>query len=135
MAFPFEFAIDGPPVSQQTRRRDRLRAWVQEVHEAAKRGWRGTSPFDGMLLVNITYIFDTVDLDIDNICKPILDAMKDLIYVDDIQIVDLNCRKRHYSQGYDAVNSSDLFDNMIERYTEFTHVRVSLANGPEASDD
>ena len=108
---------------------------MQEVHEAAEHGWKGTKPCGGMLSVSITYIFDSVDLDIDNISKPILDAMKGSIYVDDVQIVDLICRKRHYSQGYSAVSSSGLFDTMIERYTEFVHVRVSLADEPEASHD
>ena len=31
MALPFEFALEGPPVSQQTRRRALVRQWTQTV--------------------------------------------------------------------------------------------------------
>ena len=30
---PFEFVIDGPPVSQQARRRARLRDWISKVED------------------------------------------------------------------------------------------------------
>ena len=36
---PFEFAIDGPPVSQQARRRARLRDWISKVANEAKNHW------------------------------------------------------------------------------------------------
>ena len=33
----FEFIVDGPPVSQQTRRRERLRAWEATVRQEAEK--------------------------------------------------------------------------------------------------
>ncbi len=48
-------------------------------------------------MVSITYFFDRVDFDVDNIPKPILDALKELVYVDDRQVTDLICRKRRHS--------------------------------------
>jgi hypothetical protein len=35
----FEFIVDGPPVSQQTRRRSRLREWKLEVRREAEKYW------------------------------------------------------------------------------------------------
>ena len=78
-------------------------------------------------MVSITYVFDDVDLDIDNISKPILDAMKGLIYVDDRQITDLICRKRHHDQAYSVENPSELFDAHLQSSKEFIVVRVSLS--------
>jgi crossover junction endodeoxyribonuclease RusA len=34
-------------------------------------------------------------MDIDNLPKPILDALKGLVYLDDTQITDVVCRKRN----------------------------------------
>lgn len=36
---PFEFIVDGPPVSHQTRNPDRLRAWQLTVRTAAMQYW------------------------------------------------------------------------------------------------
>ncbi|MDJ0901820.1 MAG: hypothetical protein QNJ55_23770 [Xenococcus sp. MO_188.B8] len=35
----FEFIVDGPPVSQQTRRRERLRTWKATVRQEAEKYW------------------------------------------------------------------------------------------------
>ena len=42
----------------------------------------------------ITYFYEGVALDVDNIPKPILDALKGLVYSDDTEVADLLCRKR-----------------------------------------
>lgn len=82
-------------------------------------------------MVQITYVFDTVDLDIDNISKPILDAMKGLVYLDDRQIMDLVCSKRQRDQAHRIGNSSELFDAYLQSGREFIIVRVSLLDEPE----
>jgi hypothetical protein len=41
-----------------------------------------------------TYFFGGASLDVDNMAKPILDALKGLVYSDDSQVTDLLCRKR-----------------------------------------
>jgi len=39
---PFEFIVEAPPVSQQTRRRqERLPAWRATIRAAAQQTWRG----------------------------------------------------------------------------------------------
>ena len=49
-------------------------------------------------MVVLTYYFKdesrSESLDVDNIPKPILDALSGLVYADDRQITDLVCRKR-----------------------------------------
>ena len=44
--------------------------------------------------MTITYFFDDYSGDVDNVSKPILDALNKLVYVDDRQVFDLVCRKR-----------------------------------------
>lgn len=95
MALPFEFIITGPPVSQQARRRARLREWQEEIrHEAVLRWPYVEFPYPGSVQITIIYFYDQTSLDVDNIPKPILDALKGLVYIDDEQITDIICRKR-----------------------------------------
>ena len=125
MALLFEFAVEGPPVSQQARRRDRVREWTRTVRDAARQNW-GEGPIsNSLVMVSITYIFDTVDFDVDNIPKPILDALKGLVYEDDSQVTDLICRKRRISDDSMADLSSPGFDDFLLPSTPFLLVRVS----------
>lgn len=67
---------------------------MREVQSAARERWDAEPPADGSVAVTITYFFDDVELDVDNIPKPILDALEGLAYYDDSQVSDLLCRKR-----------------------------------------
>ena len=123
----FEFAIAGSPASQQTRRRERVRVWTQQVRETAVLHWDDTPPFDGMISVNILYVFDGTPLDVDNIPKPIFDALKGLVYVDDHQITDLICRKRRWNRSTNITLYSSLLRQFYRAHKEFIYVRTSLA--------
>jgi crossover junction endodeoxyribonuclease RusA len=89
-----EFVVAGRPVSLQVRRRDLVRAWRDKVRDASLRDVPGPLPLTtGPVAVEITYYFDVVELDIDNIAKPILDAMKAGLLADDKQVGELLVRK------------------------------------------
>ena len=51
----------------------------------------GEFPEIGPIMLTITYFYDAVEIDVDNILKPILDALKGLLYMDDNQITDILC--------------------------------------------
>ena len=131
MALPFEFALEGSPVSQQTRRRALLRQWAQNVRNAAERHWDGGAPAAGDIAVSIVYVFDDDPLDVDNIPKPVLDALKGLVYLDDSQVTDLICRKRRKRNILRAAQDSSVFDESISNYNQFIYVSVSDAPGVE----
>ena len=133
MPIPFEFVLDGPPVSQQARNRFLVRKWTQTVHNAARQVWDAEPPFAGEVMVTITYFFSGVSLDVDNIPKPILDALKGLVYSDDSLVSDLLCRKRDINGDLRIHNPSSL---MLERhsvYEQFVHVSVVDAVSQEVS--
>ena len=71
-----------------------MREWTQEVQSVARQSWGTDQPFAGEVMVVITYFYEGASLDIDNIPKPILDALKGLIFSDDSLVTDLLCRKR-----------------------------------------
>ena len=59
--------------------------------------------------------------------KPILDALKGLVYVDDNQITDLVCRKRNLSDEMDIVTDLASLDRALSRRIEFLHIVVENA--------
>jgi crossover junction endodeoxyribonuclease RusA len=129
----FEFVIAGPPVSQQTRRRERLRAWVDAIREEAERSWpRDDQPADGPIQLELLYLFVGAAGDLDNLAKPFLDALKGLVYVDDGQVTDLIVRKRDLSQDLRLVNPSPVLALGLEQGGEFLYVMVREAPPQEA---
>ena len=56
---PFEFIIDGPPVSQQARRRGRVRQWRDTVRRVAEQNWLSEElPVTGPVMLTVTYFYD-----------------------------------------------------------------------------
>ena len=80
-------------------------------------------------MVTITYLYNSGSrkIDVDNIPKPILDALKGLVYSDDSQVTDLLCRKRPYDGDLGIDNLSPLFRSTQEISEEFVHVNVADA--------
>ncbi len=106
---PFEFIVDGPPVSQQARRRELVREWKQAVKDAAQHLWADEQlPSKDFVVLTIIYFYDTIDMDVDNIPKPISDALNGLVYIDDKQITDCIVRKRDTNSELTFKNSSQL---------------------------
>lgn len=127
---PFEFTVDGPPVSHQTRNTVRLRAWQQAVRIAAARRWpTGTLPVTERLRFTVTYYHDgvSVRIDNDNLVKPIQDALNGLIYVDDRQITDIHVRKTDLNGSFRVRGMSPVLAEGFCRGNEFLYVRVELA--------
>lgn len=129
---PFEFVIDGPPVSQQTRRREKLRTWISEVQNEAKRHWPTDElPNSGLIMVKITYFYEDISVDVDNIVKPILDALKGLVFVDDDQVTDLFCRKRSLDESFRVEDVSEILAERLSRENEFLYIIVQEAPDQE----
>ena len=98
MTLPFEFVMPGPPVSQQARRRELVRQWAAIVRNTAGQDWRYLPVSTRELMVTITYLHRGDPIDVDNIPKPILDALKGLVYADDVAVTDLICRKLGFAR-------------------------------------
>ena len=120
-------------MSQQARRRDRVREWVEEVKRVAEGAWDSDPPATGPLTVAITYFFDSTSFDVDNIPKPILDALKGMVFADDSQIFGLLCRKRDMNNNLQIQNPSpDLIDFLLQS-RQVLHIAVSNALEREVS--
>jgi Holliday junction resolvase RusA-like endonuclease len=84
-----EFVVDGPPVSHQTRDKANLQNWKAIIRTEAARNWGAKPRLLGKLRCMIINFYEGDDppLDDDNMVKPMRDAMNQLVYEDDSQIV------------------------------------------------
>ncbi len=106
---PFEFLIKSRPVSQQTRRRERLREWKEFVRQEATRYWTSTHvPANGPVCITLVYLYDEAALDVDNFIKPIQDALAGLAFSDDSVITDVVIRRRQLRGTFDLSRASSV---------------------------
>ncbi|MEH1806937.1 RusA family crossover junction endodeoxyribonuclease [Nostoc sp.] len=131
----FEFIVDGPPVSQQARKRgkgNRLQDWKKTVRQEAEKYWSSEQKTAaGLVMLQITYFYDSDQIDVDNIVKPIQDAIKGLAYVDDNQVSDLLVRKRNLSGNFRIENMTSTLAEGFARGNEFLHIVVINAPNQE----
>lgn len=97
---PVELIVVGVPVSLQSKGKGRA-AWKARVaNEAHKIALVGVHPHTGPIRVCITYYYEGSSPDVDNIIKPIQDALCGIVYVDDAQVEDTRCRKKRIDGSY-----------------------------------
>lgn len=124
----FEFIIPSRPVSQQTRRRERLREWKEFVREQASRRWPADqSPAQCPICLTLIYLYDEAALDVDNIIKPIQDALVGVAFPDDALVTDAISRRRNLRGTFDLTRASPVLIEGFEHGDEFVYVHVGDA--------
>ncbi|MCY4616044.1 MAG: RusA family crossover junction endodeoxyribonuclease [Chloroflexi bacterium] len=117
-------------MSQQSRRRDRVRDWIASVRGAAGEHWDQNDRLIGAVAVTITYFFQgerAGQLDVDNIPKPILDGLKGLVFADDSQVFDLVCRKRDRELELQTVDATPVLLRSLAGPGPLIHIMVATA--------
>lgn len=125
---PFEFVVPQRPVSQQTRRRERLREWRDFVTAHARAALDGprelaTEP----VAIRLLYFYDESALDADNILKPIQDALVGVVLEDDSIVTDVEIRRRWRKTTFTVNAVSPVLAAGLELGSEFVHVALSDA--------
>lgn len=122
---PFEFIIEGPPVSLQTKNRARLRQWKTDVANAARlKIPANTAPVQGEVEIKITNYYEGSCPDVDNIIKPIQDALAGIVYEDDDQVVETGSRKKDINGAYKIRGASSVIIEGFVNRNEFLHIKV-----------
>jgi crossover junction endodeoxyribonuclease RusA len=130
---PVELVVHGVPVSVQSRATASMDRWqrtVAAVARAALPRRRGADLAEGRLAATLVYFYLTPPLDTDNMIKPILDAMKGIVFEDDQQIVDLHAGVREMRGAYDLDEVSNLLWSALDAGDPFVYVRVDAAPDP-----
>lgn len=122
---PVEFTFEGPPLSLQSKKKTRKRAYKSRVELAARNALpAGFVPLTDDLTIVITYYYAGTTPDIDNIIKPIQDSLIGVVYVDDNQISDTRSRKKEIDSSYRVRNASLPILQAFSKGTEFIHVKI-----------
>jgi hypothetical protein len=87
------------------------------------------------VIVRITYYYLDRGMDIDNLAKPICDALNDFIYDDDEQIVELLVRKRRLNDRLTIAEMSQVLEEALAAGEEFVHVLVDIFRSEGRRDD
>lgn len=123
----FEFYVRGPPISLQAKSASRTR-WKQKVKAAAVAKWpAGQLPYDQPLKVTLVYYYEGDALDVDNMAKLILDALNNVIYVDDAQVTDCITTKRNINGAFRVKGMSSVLAAGFVSGEEFLHIKIEDA--------
>jgi len=115
-------------VSHQTRNRANLQAWKTYVEEIANTHWSNPLIPDGKdLRLTLVYLCDDSPADIDNIIKPIQDAMVGVVYEDDIQISDVDSHRRYLTDTIVITDLPQILADAVEIGDEAVYVKVENA--------
>ena len=101
---PVFFIVDGEPRPKQSYRAlktgggyqtARVKAWQNTVAWQAKQAMVGREPIEGNIAVRMIFTLgNNRRVDIDNLSKGTLDAMREIVFRDDCQITNLHVVKR-----------------------------------------
>ena len=112
----------------QTKDRQRLQAYKRRVRLAAAKEWRKRNnqlPVAHEIALEIIYFFEGVAPDVDNIVKPIQDALIGLIYLDDQQVTDGVQRKRNIDMPLRVRYMSMALARRFAVGEDFVYVKVT----------
>jgi Holliday junction resolvase RusA-like endonuclease len=124
----FEFIVEGPAVSLKAKKTNakRYQKWIKTVRTAAQKHWlSGKKPTtSAAVTVSITNYFTLAPPDVDNIIKPILDALETVVYANDQQVHKVISEKSELTKAR-IQNPSALLATALEKYTELLHIIVT----------
>jgi crossover junction endodeoxyribonuclease RusA len=124
-----EFIIPKRPMSHQARNRANLQAWKAYVKKIANAHWSDPIIPNGTdLRLTLVYLCDDSPADIDNIIKPIQDAMVGVVYEDDIQISDVDSHRRYLTDTIVITGLPQMLADAVEVGGEAVYVKVENAD-------
>ena len=121
-----EFAVDGPPISNQSKGLA-LPAWRTKVDVAARLAWAGRSPLSTPVRVTIINFHAAMKpgVDVDNMSKPIHDVMNGVVYDDDRLITQAEIVHLWIELPLVFRGVSRVLVNAVQAGPEFVYVRVA----------
>lgn len=126
-----EFVVIGTPVSSQGSS-DNRKFWQQRVQGKGRNAATVQLPVSTEVALRLAYFYVSEPIaDLDNIVKPIQDALKDIAYVDDKQVVDLvaSMRRKVFDKG---ITMTALLARGFDGGSDFIHVVVDQSSRIEA---
>jgi crossover junction endodeoxyribonuclease RusA len=127
LSFPIEFLVHGTAVSLQAKRAESRSEWKERIKAASATAIpQPHFVSDAPISVTLYYLPDEpMEGDVDNIVKPILDALCRHIYLDDHQVERLVVQKFEPGVSFTLQNPSGTFASAIVAPRPVLYVRLS----------
>ena len=125
--FPIEFLVQGTPLSLQAKRPKSRREWKERVKSASS-GVLPAPHFASSERMAVTlYYFphEPMQGDVDNIVKPVLDALSRHIYLDDRQVERIVVQKFELGNSFEFGNPTAGLAEAFKVKRPVLYVRVS----------
>lgn len=134
MAMHLEFVVLGPPISNQQstpKGQANLAAWRVTVAGEAKSQWAKPLLTGDLkaILINF-YAGDKPSVDVDNMSKPILDVMQQIVYDDDRQIRQAEITHVKLGAAFSIAGVSKILVNALQANQQFVYVRIEDPTDP-----
>ncbi|MGY5533315.1 RusA family crossover junction endodeoxyribonuclease [Streptomyces sp. C-3] len=124
---PWECVVHGVPASLQSKGSTRAR-WKAAVSAAARLRWpAGEATLAVPVQVAITYFFEGSALDVDNMLKPIQDALIGVVLEDDKHVTDVRGAKRDLANAFVVKGMSRVMADGFISNGPFVHIKMDLA--------
>jgi crossover junction endodeoxyribonuclease RusA len=125
--FPIEFLVEGTPVSSQAKRGKSRAEWRERVRSASRAVLpEGHFATRGRVAATLFYFPEAAMAgDIDNIVKPILDALGRHIYIDDSQVERVVVQKFEPDNVFSFRSPSAMLADALTGRKPILYVRVS----------
>jgi crossover junction endodeoxyribonuclease RusA len=126
VCLPWDFVVLGVPVSVQAKRPS-IQRWKAAVSAAAQAAWSADEPpLDDPVQIHITYYHESAPLDVDNMLKPIQDALCGIVYVDDKLLTDTHGHLRDLDGQYRVRGMTPAQARGFTSDGPFVHIRIEL---------
>lgn len=124
--FPIDFIVKGTPLSLQASPASKIE-WKKTIEIACRSVLPQPHMVSGELVSVTIYYFapEGADVDLDNIVKPILDAMNKLVYLDDGQVRGIIVQRFDPDTVVSFDNPSDMLLSAVANTAPVVYIRVS----------
>ena len=120
-----EFVVVGVPISNQSTGTSALISWRAAIEAEVRKVWAGGSLTCKLKAVIINFhTGDKPSLDVDNMSKPILDVLQQIVYDDDRQIRQAELTHVRIDAPFVFVGASKLIVASVQAGREFVYVRI-----------
>ena len=122
-----EFMLLRRPISLQSKDATKRQRWKDFVAEEARKAWGSKPLIVSACQLTLVYFCAELPADIDNIIKPIQDALVGVVYVDDSYVTDVDSHRRPLAGTFDVARLPSLVLAAFAAAQECVYVRISAS--------
>jgi len=121
---PFDFLVPKRPLSYQAKDGAHKAQWKEFVYGRAYATWKGLPVSQEYLRFCLVYLCEDDPPDINNIIKPVQDALNGLVYCDDNLVIDVQGHLRMVGDLIDVTGLPRLLQDAIVGGVDCVYVRI-----------